>query len=305
VVHVFSSWGDGRLIPHPVRWTGCGIGLLLLLAGAPGLGAQGTPAGTQIITTAQVTYQSQNGESFTAVSNAVVMVVGQVGGVDLDPPGASTADPGVTVSFAHTLRNIGNGTDSFTVAAASRAGWPVRVYLDQNGNGAKDTGEPLASAPIAIASGAIARLVLETDVPALASVRGTTDTLRLFGASQFDPAATDTVVDLLQVRTVGVVVALVKDVDRSSATTGDVLTYTVRYSATGSGTATNFQIVDPIPLGTTYVPGTLRVNGAVVTDSPGDDAGAFDAVLKRVLVTLASLAGGENGAITFQVRVGP
>jgi uncharacterized repeat protein (TIGR01451 family) len=159
--------------------------------------------------------------------------------------------------------------------------------------------------PIVLASGSITTLFLVTDVPVVAAVRGTTDTLRLVGASRFDPAAVDSVTDQLQIRSVGIVVTLVKSVDRASATTGDMLTYTVNYAAAGSSSATNFQLVDPIPLGTTYVPGTLRVNGTAVTDSPGDDPGSFDAARNRVIVTLATIAGGESGTVTFEARVGP
>jgi len=294
-----------RSKPRPVRRTGWGLGVLVLLAGAPDLVAQATPAGTRIVNSAQVTYQAQNGLTFTVVSNADVMVVGQVGGLTLSPPGASVADPGNTVTFAHTLKNVGNGTDSFTVAGRSQAGWPVRVYRDVNGNGVVDPGDPLVSGPIALAADSTAKLLLAADVPPLATVRGTTDTIHLVGKSLFNPAVGDSLIDQLQVRSAGILVTLAKSVDRTSATTGDILTYTVRYTATGAGSATNFRLVDPIPLATTYVPGTLRLNGAPVTDSGGDDAGTFDPVAKRVVVVLATIAGGESGSVTFQVRVGP
>jgi uncharacterized repeat protein (TIGR01451 family) len=295
----------GRSKPRPVRRTGWGFGVLALLAAAPELVAQATPAGTRIVNSAQVTYQAQNGLTFTVVSTADVMVVGQVGGADLDPPGVSVADPGTTVTFDHTLTNVGNGTDSFTVAGRSGAGWPVRVYRDANGNGALDPGDPLVSGPIVLGMGSVANLLLATDVPPLATLRGTTDTIRLVGTSRFDPAVGDSLIDQLQIRSVGIVVALAKSVDRTSATVGDILTYTVSYVATGSSSATNFRLLDPIPPGTTYVPGTLRLNGTPLTDGAGDDAGTFDAVSNRVVVVLASIAGGENGSVTFQARVRP
>jgi uncharacterized repeat protein (TIGR01451 family) len=271
----------------------------------PDLVAQATPAGTRIVNSAQVTYQAQNGLTFTVVSNAEEMVVGQVGGVDLDPPGVSVADPGTTVTLVHTLKNVGNGTDSFTVAGRSQAGWHVRVYRDANGNGVADPADPLVSGPIVLGMGSVANLLLATDVPPLATLRGTTDTIRLVGASRFDPAVGDSLIDQLQIRSVGIVVALAKSVDRTSATIGDILTYTVSYVATGPSSATNFRLLDPIPLGTTYLPGTLRLNGAPLTDGAGDDAGTFDAVSNRVVVVLASIAGGESGSVTFQARVGP
>jgi uncharacterized repeat protein (TIGR01451 family) len=263
-----ASRGEtGRSKPHPVLWTGWGLGVLALLAAAPELVAQATPAGTQIINSAQVTYQAQNGLTFTVVSNAEVMVVGQVGGVDVDPPGVSVADPGTTATFVHTLKNVGNGTDSFTVVARSQAGWPVRIYRDANGDGTLDPGDPLVSGPIVLGMGSLANLLLATDVPPLASLRGTTDTIHLVGTSLFDRAVGDSLIDQLQIRSVGILVTLTKSVDRSSATLGDILTYTVTYVATGASSATNFQLLDPIPFGATYLPGTIRLNGAPLTDA--------------------------------------
>jgi uncharacterized repeat protein (TIGR01451 family) len=295
--------GDSR--PRPFRRNGWGAGVLLLLAVAPGLAGQATPAGTQIVNSAQVSYQALNGLTYTVGSNASVLVVGQVAGVDVSAPGVSIADPGATVTFVHTLTNLGNGTDSFVVAGRSQAGWPVRVYRDANGNGAVDAGDPLVSGPLVLGMGSAVSLLLAVDVPPLATLRGTTDTIHLSGTSQFNAAVADSLIDQLQIRSVGIVVTLTKSVDRVSATVGDILTYTVRYDAVGASSATNFRLTDPIPLGTTYVPGTIRLNGAPLSDVAGDDAGTFDGVTGRVVVVLATIAGGESGTLTFQARVGP
>jgi uncharacterized repeat protein (TIGR01451 family) len=295
----------GLLKPRPVLRTGRGFGILVLFATATDLLGQVTPAGTQVLNSAQATYQAQNGLTFTVVSNTDLLVVGQVAGVDVNPPAVSIADPGTTVTFVHTLTNLGNGTDSFTVAGRSQAGWPVRVYRDANGNGVVDPGDPLLSGPVVLGMGSVVNLVLATDVPPLATLRGTTDTIRLVGVSRFDPAAGDSLIDQLQVRSVGIVVTLVKSVDRATATVGDILTYTVSYAATGGSGATNFRLTDPIPLGSIYIPGTLRLNGAPLTDGSGDDAGTFDGITNRVVVVLATIAGGDTGSLTFQARVGP
>jgi uncharacterized repeat protein (TIGR01451 family) len=295
----------GRSRLHPARWAGWGLGVLAVLWTVTDLRAQATPAGTQIPNAAQVTWQDLNGQAYSAGSNTVVLTVGQVGGVDVEPPRASVTDPGTTVLFAHTLQNIGNGTDSFTVAGRSKAGWTVRVYLDANGNGLLDGGETIVSTPIPLLAGASANLLLAVDAPGLASVRGTVDTLRLVGTSKFNPAVTDSVADQLQIRSVGIVVALDKSVDRPSATTGDILTYSIAYRATGPSSATNFRITDRIPVGTVYLPGTIRLNGAPLTDASGDDPGTFDSINNRVIVALATIAGGDTGTVTFLVRVGP
>lgn len=277
--------------------------MLALFVSVATLRAQALPAGTQISNAAQVSWLDENGLAFRAGSNMVVLTVGQVAGVDVEPPRSSVGDPGTTMWFAHTLENIGNGTDSFTVAARSVAGWPVRVYQDANGNGALDSGEQLVAGPIPLVAGATANLLLAVDVPGVATVRGTLDTLWLSGTSQFDPAVSDSVADEVQVRDVGITVALAKSVDRPSASPGDILTYTVAYQATGTDSASIFRITDPIPVGSVYLPGTLRLNGAPLTDASGDDAGTYDALNNRVVVILATIAGGTSGTVGFQVRV--
>ena len=122
--------------------------------------------------------------------------------------------------------------------------------------------------------------------------------------SRFNPTVADSLQDLLQIRDVGIVVALDKSVDRASATPGDVLTYSIDYRAIGTQTANNLRISDVIPTGSSYVAGTLRLNGTPLSDLPGDDAGSYEAATNRVVVMLAAVSGGDTGTVTFQVRVG-
>jgi trimeric autotransporter adhesin len=279
------------------------LGILLFGLTANELSAQPTPAGTRIVNSAQVSYQSQNGLTFTVVSDADAMTVGQVAGVDVDPPEVVVADPGTTVSVAHSLTNLGNATDSFTVVGRSVAPWPVRVHVDVNANAVLDPGDTPVAGALALAMGETVRLLLSTDIPPVPALRGTTDTLRIVATSQFDAAVADSVSDLLQIRDVGIVVALTTVVDRADATIGDVLTYTIRYTATGSGSASNFRLVDLIPLGTTYLPGTMRLDGVPLSDGPGDDAGTFSAAAAQVRLVLATVTGGQTGAFVFPVRV--
>ena len=286
---------------HTARWSLCSLLLLSLVATT---GWAQTPAGTQISAFAQVTYESSTGMVYTAQSGAVVMMVAQVAGVDLEPPRSTIGDPGNTVVFNHTLANIGNGTDSIAASVTSPLGWPVRLYIDANASGGLDAGDPLVSGPITLAMGDTARLLVAVDVPGSATVRGTTETLDVFATSIYDGSASDALQDVLQIQDVGILVSLSKSADRPSATIGDVLTYTIAYNASGPNTANNFQITDPIPTGTSYVPGSMRWNGTSLTDAGGDDAGFYDAAGDRVLFIIGAITGGDSGTVTFQVRVG-
>ena len=278
---------------------------LLLLLGALGSAARAqTPAGTQINAFAVVTYEASNGALFTAQSSVVVMTVAQVAGVDIEPPRSSIGDPGTTVVFSHTLANVGNGTDDITVTATSRVGWPVRVHVDANTDGTLDPGDPQVSGPVTLAMADTAYLLVAVDVPASALVRGTTDTVDVVATSGFNPSVTDALIDELFIQDVGVLVTLTKVVDRPTATTGDVLTYTITYTTTGINTATNVQVADVIPVGATYLPSTLLWNGTPQTDAADADAGWFDNAGNRVVFSVGDLNGGDSGTVSFQVRVG-
>ncbi len=270
---------------------------------APAVWAQ-TPAGTQINSFAQASYEAPNGLIYTAYSDTLVMVVAQVAGADLEPPRSAVSDPATTVAFSHALTNMGNGTDSMTVVATSQMGWPVLVHRDVNADGVLDAGDPQVTGPIVLAMGAAAELLVAIDVPGLATVRGTFDTISVVVTSLTDPTISDGLIDVLEIRQVGIVVSLNKLVDRTSATIGDILTYTITYSASGTNTATNFEIKDLIPTGTSYVPGTLRWIGTSLTDIAGDDAGVFDVGGNRVVFRIGNIQGGDSGTVTFQVRVG-
>ncbi len=286
---------------HQVGRALCFFPVLALFA--PAVRAQ-TPAGTQINSFAEATYEAPNGLIYTAYSDTLVMVVAQVAGQDIGPPRSAVGDPGTTVVFSHTLTNMGNGTDSTTVVATSQVGWPVRVHRDVNADGVLDAGDPQVTSPIVLAMGEAAELLVAIDVPGLATVRGTIDTISVVVTSELDASMSDGLLDVLEIRDVGIVVSLNKLVDRTSATIGDILTYTITYSASGPNTATNFEIKDPIPFGTSYVPGTLRWNGTSLTDAAGDDAGDFDVAGNRVVFRIGTIQGGDSGTVTFQVRVG-
>ena len=261
-----------------------------------------TAAGTRIVTYFTGTYEASNGTPYT-VTDSIVLVVGQAAGVDVDPPRGATVSPGVTVVFAHVVTNLGNGPDSMLVAVTSRAGWATRVYLDADGDGALGAGDPPLAGPIALAMGASARFLVAVDVPSTRAVRGVTDSVDVRATSRYDAAVADALVDAIAVRDAGVVITLDKTVDRPTARVGDVVTYTISYVAAGPGTATEFEIADAVPAGSSYLPGTMRWNGTPVTDAAGDDVAFFDAGGNRLVFHIGDVAGGQSGVVTFQVRV--
>jgi uncharacterized repeat protein (TIGR01451 family) len=287
----------GRLT---ARWTAASLFALLLVA--PELGAQGTPAGTHIRNWATLAYTSSS-IGYVVSSDTVDLVVAQVAQVDLQPPQTGSASPGATVVFPQTITNLGNAPDSFTVAAASVHSWSVTVYRDVNGNGVLDGGDTVLTAPVPLASGGAATLLVQVAIPAAGSA-GVSDTITVTGTSRFDPAVSDFVRDALNVSSGPITFTVTKQVDRATAAAGDVLTYTLDYTASGTDSATAVQLADTIPAGTSYVAGTMRWNGASLTDAADGDAGRLVGVGNGVVaVSLGTVVAGATGSITFQARV--
>jgi uncharacterized repeat protein (TIGR01451 family) len=76
--------------------------------------------------------------------------------------------------------------------------------------------------------------------------------------------------------------------------TGDTITYTVQVQNTGNDTALSTVFADTLPTGTTYLPGSLRLDGAPLSDVGGDDVGDVtgNAVTVRLGSGATAVAGG-------------
>ncbi|MGW6131064.1 beta strand repeat-containing protein [Cellulomonas sp. NPDC055163] len=112
----------------------------------------------------------------------------------------------------------------------------------------------------------------------------------------------------------------VVDDDGGQVLLGDTLTYTVPVENIGLDTASVSRFFDAIPTGTSYVPGSLTVDGVPLTDAAGDDLGEYVPAgalgQGHVLAYLGAGAtpaqggsipmstGSAQHLVTFRVRVG-
>jgi uncharacterized repeat protein (TIGR01451 family) len=80
-----------------------------------------------------------------------------------------------------------------------------------------------------------------------------------------------------------------------------VMTYQIVAALTGSGTADNLVITDPLPANTTYVPNSITVNSVAKTDAVDADNTQFSA--NTVTVTLGNVAAPANFVITFKATI--
>ena len=101
-----------------------------------------------------------------------------------------------------------------------------------------------------------------------------------------------------------------KTVDAATANLGDTLTYTVAVQNTGQDGATGTTFSDALAAGTVFVPGSIRVNGAAVSDAAGDDLGEFAGgrVVARLGTGATAAVGGTlapnaSATVSFQVTV--
>jgi uncharacterized repeat protein (TIGR01451 family) len=85
-----------------------------------------------------------------------------------------------------------------------------------------------------------------------------------------------------------------------------VMTYQIAVDLTGSGTATNLVITDPIPANTTYLANSITLDGAPQTDAvdPGTDNTDFGITnANTVTVSLGNVAAPATHVITFKATI--
>ena len=137
----------------------------------------------------------------------------------------------------------------------------------------------------------------------------TSATLQLTtGGEQYFPQMVAFSTDLYVPVVVPNLTKTVSDVNGRLLLPGETLRYTVTFSNTGQDTAVNSTVLDNIPVGTTYVPGSLVVvagsaNAGAKTDAAGDDQAEYIATgTPRVVFRVGTGAdASQGGAIPFRL----
>jgi uncharacterized repeat protein (TIGR01451 family) len=87
-----------------------------------------------------------------------------------------------------------------------------------------------------------------------------------------------------------------------TAIPGSVITYTLVFALEGSGAITDARVTDPIPASTTFVTGSLALNGTPLSDAEDSDAGHFTGT--QIEVGLPTpLSAPATQTIVFKVRI--
>lgn len=311
-----------------------------LLALPFGVHAAGTAAGTTIQNTASVSF-SVGGTSLSTSSNATSVTVAEIlnVAVTVQSPTVSTVAGATNKALVFRVTNTGNSSEAFVLAGNSALvgddfdplpATPF-LYIDTDGSGdlsAADTPYVAGSNDPTLAADASIGVIVLNNIPASA-----TDGSR--GRSQLRAAArkgTGTPGTVFAGQGTGGVDAVVGTSGGQAAIYGEYLVGSITLSAvksqtvtnsfgsaepvpgatvayrivvtpSGSGTAVGAAFRDAIPANTTYVAGSLKRNGAALTDTADADAGAFVATpAPAVTVALGDLTTAA-GAQTIEFAV--
>jgi len=293
----------------------------------------GTPAGTPIVNTAGLRYDADGAAQSTS-SNTVTIIVAERLDVALvrDGQGAIvvTAQP---VAIPFTLTNLDNGAEAFTLAASVSPGMATlrTLVIDTDGDGrydpAKDVAPVDGKTPLLSPGQSIKLLAIlvatpeggATNAVLTVTARSTTGS----GATgNVYPSAGDGGGDAVvgptgALATVSVPLGTalagpvllksqsVRAADGSQTAVRDaVITYTLEARFTDA--VTGARIADPIPVGTVFVPGSLSLDGAPLSDGADDDAGRFDPSTAQgagVTVALGRVAAGSSHTVQFKAKI--
>jgi len=314
----------------------CAASLLaggLMTCIAPAVAA--TAAGTLIKNLATVTYEDENGNTYSAQSNEAVITVKQVYSAEITEDTDKTAAAGQTVYIQHTLKNTGNGEDTYTLNAVngitggdSIDAGSIKIFRDNNDNGLADAGETeIASGDtITLAGGEAAKIVLAVAVPNTAApgetlgvtlnATATNGTVVDTTAGQGRDGNDETNEDLITVSE-DAVLNYTKEAVLDEA--NNQIVYTLTLSNTGNQAATDVSIVDAFPADTTFVstsasglltansdtlPAEVTLDEATEGVDLNQDGDTSDS-LQGIEAIDASIGSGQTVSVTFTVSYDP
>lgn len=307
----------------------------ILLSAAP-VHAAGVGAGTLIQNSASATYNSGSATS-TIQSNTVTVTVDQlldvaVAGLDSSPVVASSSSAVLTYSVSNT----GNGSDAFNLTADPNVsgnafnGVVQSIVFDTNGDGKYDAGDQIiaqgSATPQFAANGSSKVFVIVSLPPGATDAqssqvkltatsiigsgspgttfakKGVTGVDAIVGLSHASQSALDSITASLATVTLIKSAVITDQFGSTNPLPGAVVTYTIVAHVSGSGTAGAIHVVDVIPIGTTYQPGTLALNGTSLTDAADSDAGMASST--GIDVALGNVTSGSSDkSISFKVKI--
>ncbi len=310
---------------------------LAVVTGPSQVMAAGTLAGTAISNQAYADYKDANGNAMTRVySNTVTVTVSQVAAVSIVPPTiSSSAKNGDVINYLVQLFNNGNGHDTQTFSYATSGDWTptsVKMFYDINNDHVYTPGTDIlltetspgsktyktvngSGAPVQITPDDDYDVIMEVTVPAAGvAPNNTKSVITIDTKSDFDNTKTAT--GTYTTTVLAAAISAVKTHTPVGTPTylkpGDIITYTITLTNSGSIDGTTFLVSDPLPASMTYVPGSIKVsvNGGAFTaktDTADNDGVKYDTATRSVIApdgaAVLNVSAGQSWAVQFQATL--
>ena len=314
----------------------------VLLSSSGSALAAGTAVGTTIQNTATVDF-TLGGTPLTVSSNTTTIVVAERLDivVTLQSGQVLVSANDVNQALLFTVTNTGNGTEVILLSMDSVIAGDQfdptpavpEIYFDTDGSGDLSPGDvaynPGVNDPNLVADASVDILIVN-DIPG-AVVNGDIGRSELTAAAATGTGVpgtvyagqgdggTDAVVGATGAEAAQVGEYLVSDIlinvvkaqlvsDPFGGTEpipGATISYTITVDVASVGVATASVLRDPIPNFSTFVPGSITLNGAPITDATDADAGEFDtSVVPTVVVRLGDLTLADGiQTVVFEVTI--
>jgi uncharacterized repeat protein (TIGR01451 family) len=237
------------------------------------------------------------------------LTVNTIRGISLMQKQTGQTSPGSATTYAHVLKNIGNVVEpSITLAATnSYSGFLTTIYLDNNGDGLINGTDAVATSVASLSPGVTASLIVRVAAPSSAPA-GAVDSMTLTAtptgsAGGIGPSAAQSNIDQTTVVTGQIELTLAASPSGSQPPATQI-TYTITYQNVGAAAVSSLVVTDAIPVNTTYVAGSIVLNGTGLTDASDADAGTLIGGTKgSVQVSIGTVASGVTGTVTFKVVI--
>jgi uncharacterized repeat protein (TIGR01451 family) len=273
----------------------------------PSLSAQTAPANSVIGNQASAIYNDASGVSRQAFSNLVQTTVSQVFSGRLDTAAQTRfATVGTQVVFPHTYTNTGNGTDTVNLSLINLTNVSnYNIYIDANGDGVPDNTTPVTS--VVLAANQVYKFVVVGTLTTNANGNLSVNAVSAGGGTVTNNPNTDSIT-----ATSNAAIAVTKAMSATTGNRGDTLTVTLTYTNTGNVAAKNVAIVDNLGSTTTQFAyytgsggtGSGQWSGVSFADTAPPSGLTWTTTSNVITATVAAVAPGQTGTISFQVKVG-
>ncbi len=302
------------------------VWLFFLLTG-PAMGV--TPAGSIIQNQASASYLDTQGVRRVATSNVVETLIRQVAAVELTLSQSKPGAVGQELFFTHTLVNTGNGVDQYDLRFNPAGGdftlAGLQLYPDADRDGQPDSYVAINISP-ELQAGESWSFIAAGQIPFNAQDQQSAS-ITVVAESNFDISISAANTDTVTI-TEAAVIEITKSVDTLSGNSPDgPFTVRIQYNNTTDVPATDVALIDALPSGMQYIPGSgvwSTTGNTPLTDNDPQDLQsgirycAYDAScsglieadsdsdndsVNQVTAVIETLGARESGFIEFQIAI--